>query len=63
MNIDELFCTKDVSITRKSDLYFYTEDHAQREMRRRGCTDLCGDYQPQADAHYTYNDYLDYLNR
>lgn len=63
MNIDELFCTKDVSVTRKSDLYFCTEDPAQREARRRGCADLCGDFQPQTPEHYTYNDYYSFLNR
>lgn len=62
-NIDELFCTEDVSITQKNDLYFYTEDNAQREKRRRSSTDLCGKFQPQSEGYYTYNDYLYYLNR
>lgn len=53
-NIDEVFCTQDVSITQKSDLYFYTEDPAQRETRRRGSTDHCGNFEPQSERYYTY---------
>ena len=54
----ELFCTKDVAITQKSDLFFYTEDLGEREKRSRDYTDICADYQEQTNAHYTYNDYL-----
>ena len=32
---NEVFCTKDVLITQKSDLYFYTEDEAECEKRSR----------------------------
>ena len=53
-NIDEVFCTQDVSITQKSDLYFYTEDPTQRETRRRGSTDHCGNFEPQSERYYTY---------
>lgn len=61
--MDEFFCTKDVSIAQKSDLYFYTEDPVQRRQRRRGCADLCEDYIPQNEHFYTYNDYLYFLTR
>ena len=54
---DQLFCTSDVSITQKSDLYFYTEDPAQREKRSRSYTHVCGEYRPQTVEHYTYSDY------
>lgn len=60
-NIDELFCTKDVAITGKRDLYFYTEDPAQREARRCGCCHICDDFQPQSKDCYTYNDFLHFL--
>lgn len=60
---DELFCTKDVRITNKSDLFFYTENDTEREKRSRGYTYVCGEYQPQAENHYTYNDYLYQLNK
>lgn len=60
---DEFFCTKDVLIKQKSDLFFYTEEETEREKRSRGCTCVCGEYQPQTEDCYTYNDYLDYLNK
>ena len=53
----ELFCTKDVIIAKKSDLYFYTEDKVQRMKRARRYCDICADYQPQSDAYFTYNDF------
>ena len=58
---NEVFCTKDVAITQKSDLFFYTEDDTERTKRVRQYCDLCEDYQPQTDEYYTYNDYLVYL--
>ena len=60
---DELFCTKDVSITQKSDLHFFTEDDAERTRRIRQYTDLCDDYVHQSDDHFTYNDYLYHLKK
>lgn len=60
---DELFCTKDVFITQKSDLFFYTEDDAEREKRSCGYTCVCDEYQPQTDDYYTYNDFLYQLKR
>ncbi len=60
---NEVFCTKDVLITQKSDLYFYTEDDREREKRSRQYCSSCDDYQPQTDDFYTYNDYLHYLEK
>ena len=60
-NVNEVFCTKDVLITQKSDLYFYTEDDREREKRSKQYCDLCEDYQSQTDDFYSYNDYLHYL--
>ncbi len=57
----EIFCTKDVIITQRSDLYFYTEDGHEREKRSHDYTDICEDYQEQTNEYYTYNDYLFYL--
>lgn len=62
-DINEVFCTKDVSITQKSDLFFYTEDDGEREKRSRAYCCLCEEYQPQTDDFYTYNDYLHFLRR
>ena len=60
---NEVFCTKDVLITQKSDLYYYTEDDREREKRSRQYCSSCEDYQPQTDDFYTYNDYLHYLEK
>lgn len=57
----ELFCTKDVIITQKSDLFFYTEDDAERISRSRDCTNVCEKYEEQSKDYYTYNDYLNYF--
>lgn len=60
-DINELFCTKDVLITQKGDLYFYTEDDAERTKRSRQYCNLYEAYEPQTDEFYTYNDYLFFL--
>lgn len=60
-DINEVFCTKDVLITQKSDLYFYTENDGERAKRSRQYCGLCENYQPQTDDFYTYNDYLCFL--
>ncbi len=60
---DEVFCTKDVLITQKSDLYFYTEDDGEREKRSRQYCCVCEDYQSQAEGFYTYNDFLSFLKK
>jgi hypothetical protein len=60
---NEVFCTKDVLITQKSDLFFYTEDEVERTKRLKQYCNLCADYQPQADEYYTYNDYLYFLKK
>lgn len=55
---NQLFCTKDVCITQKSDLFFYTEDETECAKRAKKYTDICDSYQPQNNEDYTYNDYL-----
>ena len=55
--VNEVFCTKDVMIPQKSDLYFYTEDDREREKRSRQYCDLCEAYQHQTDDFYTYNEF------
>lgn len=59
----ELFCTRDVEITQKSDLYFYTEDADQREKRLRTYMDVCGNHQVCSEEYFTYNDYSYYLKK
>lgn len=58
----EIFCTKDVEISQKSDLYFYTEDNVEREKRLRFYTDVCNDFQMLREGYFTYNDLLYWLN-
>lgn len=53
----ELFCTEDVTITKKSDLLFYTEDDSEREKRSRKYCHVCEEYQPQSREYYTCNDF------
>lgn len=60
---NEVFCTRDVRITQKSDLFFYTEDYAEREKRSKKYTDICENYQSQSEDYYTYNSYLYYLTQ
>ncbi len=59
----KLFCTKDVTITEKSDLYFYTEDEFEASKRSRDCADICESYKEQSEDFYTYNDYLYCLDK
>lgn len=54
---DEVFCTKDLVITCKSDLYFPTEDAGERARRLRLFTDYCEDFREQESGIYTYNLY------
>ena len=60
---DEVFCTKDVQITYKSDLFPYTEDDDERSKRSKHFSDSCEDFCPQEDGTYTYNDYLNFLEK
>lgn len=62
-NVNEVFCTKDVFIKQKSDLYFYTENTNERTKRLKQYCDFCLDYEPQADGFYTYNEYWDFLHK
>jgi hypothetical protein len=62
-DVNEVFCTKDVLITQKSDLFFYTEDEVERAKRSKQYCGLCEDYQPQSEDFYTYNDYLCFLQK
>lgn len=60
---NELCCTKDVAITQKRDLFFYTEDRFERQNRAKQCCHVCADYQQQGETYYTYNDFLFFLNQ
>ena len=58
---NEVFCTKDVRITCKSDCFCYTEDEGDKEKRSRRYWDCCDDFCPQDENKYTYSDYSYYL--
>lgn len=60
---NELFCTKDVIILKKSDLWLYTEDDKERKKRLRKYNDVCDDFDFQSEDFYTYNDWLCFLNK
>lgn len=63
--LNEVFCTKDVTITAENmdTLFFCTENEAEREKRSREYTFLCDDYRPQDPRFFTYNDYYLLLNK
>ena len=60
---DEVYCTKDVPIACKTDLFHYTEDADEVKKRRRQYADCCGDFRPQEEGFFTYSDYLEFLNK
>lgn len=51
---NEIFCVKDFEPKGKSDLYFVTEDSAERQKRSRTLFDVCEDFKPCCDDYYTY---------
>ena len=51
---NEIFCVNDFEPKCKSDLYFVTEDSAERKKRSRTLFDLCEEFQPCSDDYYTY---------
>lgn len=55
----EVFCTKDVIITKASDLWSYTEVQEEALKRSREYTQVCEDYEKQSKKYYTYTDYRD----
>lgn len=61
-SLDEVFCTKDVEIKEIRDLWFYTEDEAERRKRSRKYTCFCETYCVQTEEYFTYNDFGYYLN-
>lgn len=60
--VNEVFCTKDVEITKAKDLWQYTEDPSERAMRSRKFNDCCLDFAVQTKEYFTYSDWLEYLN-
>ena len=62
-NDNELFCTKDLSITSKEDicnLFDSTDPYKERSVDP---LDFCDKFAPQGSDYYTYNDYYSFLSR
>ena len=51
---NEIFCVNDFEPKSKSDLYFVTEDSAERKKRSRTLFNVCEGFQPCSDDYYTY---------
>ena len=61
-DFNEIFCTKDLKISKKADLFFPTEDADERSRRQRAYCDCCPSFAPQVPDVFTYNDYLNALH-
>ena len=55
---NQLFCTKQLLITGKEDICHLFDQSRPHSERAVSSLDYCGDFAPQSDDHYTYNDYL-----
>ncbi len=54
---NELFCVNDFEPNEVCDLWYVTEDEAERTIRSRNLFHLCDLYVPQSDDYFTYNDF------
>jgi len=55
---NELFCTKDLSVTCKKDVCDLFDDSDSVMQRAVTYFGICDDFSPQSSDAYTYNDYL-----
>lgn len=62
-NENELFCTKDITITSKEDMLDLFDQTDPFEERAVASLGFCEDFVYQSDDYYTYNDYFYQLNR
>ena len=60
---NELFCTKDITITSKEDMLDLFDQTNPFEERAVASLDFCEDFVYQSDDYYTYNDYFYQLSR
>ena len=60
---NQLFCTKDITITSKEDILDLFDQTDPFEERAVASLDFCEDFAYQSDDYYTYNDYFYQLNR
>ena len=60
---NEIFCVTDVEPKAPCDLRDVTENAEEASKRSRNLFHLCGQYQPQSDDYWTYNDYYRMVKR
>ena len=60
---NELFCTKDITITNKEDILDLFDQTDPFKNRAVATLDFCEDFVYQSDDFYTYNDYYYQLSR
>ena len=60
---NELFCTKDITITSKGDMLDLFDQTNPFEERAVASLDFCEDFVYQSDDYYTYNDYFYQLSK
>ncbi len=60
---NEIFCVTDFEPKNPCDLWNVTESAKETGKRSRNLFYLCGQYQPQSDDYWTYNDYYRMVKR
>ena len=60
---NELFCTKDITITSKGDMLDLFDQTNPFEERAVASLNFCEDFAYQSDDYYTYSDYYYQLSR
>ncbi len=60
---NQLFCTKDLTISNKNDMCNLFDETDPFEERQVSYFDCCDKFTYQSNNHYTYNDYLYQLNK
>ena len=61
--VNQLFCTKDITITSKEDMLDLFDQTDPFEERAVASFDFCEDFVCQSDDYCTYNDYFYQLSR
>ena len=62
-NDNELLCITEFEPKNPRDLWDITENETEREKRCRTLFDCCEKHEEQSEDYYTYNDYIDKLNK
>ena len=62
-NDNELFCITEFEPKNPRDLLDITENETEREKRCRTLFDCCEKHEEQSEDYYTYNEYIDKINK